>query len=50
MVYYMIRKHQRKPSFKEVHSLNSLSYTHISFAGMAELSEGEQEIEDDVDE
>lgn len=47
MIYYMIRKHTRKPSFREVHSLNSLSYTHISFAGMAELEEKELEDEDE---
>lgn len=43
MTYYMIRKHTRKPSFREVHSMNSLSYTNISFAGMAELEEQEDE-------
>ena len=44
MTQVMIRKHARKPSYKEVHSLNSLSYTHISNLGMQELVE---EIEGD---
>jgi hypothetical protein len=45
---FMIRKHARKPSYKEVHSLNSLSYTHISFAGQLEMEIEEfDKLEDD---